>query len=311
MSAERPGIVLLLGVLAAANAGAQPATKIVGYSTSWSGDAASVPMAKLTHVIYAFVVPSADGAVPAVKNPTKLEALVTLARGTGTKVLIAAGGWNNGDDSGFEALAASAPARARFVAGMLSLVKLHSLDGIDVDWEYPDAGASSQNFSLLMRELCGALHAQGKLCTAAVAATERHGAAIAADVFGAVDFLNLMAYDGGNGPEHSPLGYAVASLDYWLGRGLPAPKAILGVPFYGRPNWEKYAAIVARDAEAPGKDESNGVHYNGRETMRRKAALALERGGGVMIWELAQDTSDDATSLSSALVSVLRPALAK
>src|SRR6266508_1645537 len=81
------------------SASAQSAKKIVGYATSWSGDAASVPVAKLTHVNYAFVVPAADGGVPALKNPEKLEALVTLARGSGTKVLIAAGGWNDGDDS--------------------------------------------------------------------------------------------------------------------------------------------------------------------------------------------------------------------
>jgi len=302
--------LLAAGLLLAisTSAWAQAAKKVVGYATSWSGDAASVPMAKLTHVNYAFVVPLPDGGVPPVKNPDKLAALVAAARPAGTKVLIAVGGWNNGDDSAFEALAASAPARAHFIANMLSLVKAHGLDGVDVDWEYPDPGASSESFRILMRDLCAALHDQGKLCTAAVAATERHGAGIHGDVFGYVDYLNLMAYDGGNGAAHSPMSYAVGSLDYWLGRGLPREKAILGVPFYGRPSWEKYSAIVARDAEAPNKDASSGVHYNGRETIKAKARLALERGGGVMIWELAQDTPDDATSLLTATLSVIRPA---
>lgn len=299
--------LLATGLLLAIStpAWAQARKKVVGYSTSWSGDAAAVPMAKLTHVNYAFVVPLPDGGVPAVKNPEKLAALVAAARPAGTKVLIAVGGWNNGNDSAFETLSASPAARASFIANMLSLVKTHGLDGVDMDWEYPDPGASSESFRVLMRDLCAALHAQSKLCTAAVAATERHGSGIHGDVFGYVDFLNLMAYDGGNGAAHSPMSYAASSLDYWLGRGLPPEKAILGVPFYGRPAWEKYSAILARDKEAPSKDVSNGVHYNGRETIKAKARLALERGGGVMIWELAHDTPDEATSLLAVLAGVL------
>jgi GH18 family chitinase len=262
-------------------------------------------MRRLTHVNYAFVVPAQDGSLPAVKNPEKLQALVAAARPAGTKVLIAVGGWNDGDDGAFERLSAHPSSRTRFVAESLALVEAYGLDGVDMDWEYPDPGASSENFALLMSELCGALRARGKLCTAAVAATGRHGDGIASEVFGWVDFLNLMAYDGGNGEAHSPYGYAAASLDYWLGRGLPRQKAILGVPFYGRPNWQRYSAIVARDPEAPAKDVSGGVHYNGRATMQRKARLALERAGGVMIWELGHDTSEANTSLLAALAEVL------
>jgi chitinase len=284
---------------------AQPAPKLIGYATSWSGEAAAVPMRLLTHVNFAFVVPAKDGSLPPVKNADKLAALVAAARPTGTKVLIAVGGWNGGDDSAFETLSADAGTRARFVAESVALVKEHGLDGVDMDWEYPDPGPSSDNFTLLMRELCGALRAQGKLCTAAVAATGRHGDGIGNEVFGQVDFLNLMAYDGGNGEAHSPYSYAVASLDYWLGRGLQKQKAILGVPFYGRPSWERYWTIVARDPQAPGKDVSNGVHYNGRDTMQRKARLATERGGGVMIWELSQDSADPKTSLLAVLAGVL------
>lgn len=185
-------------------------------------------------------------------------------------------------------------------------VTAYGLDGIDIDWEYPDpVGSSSANFSLLMQELCGALHGQGKLCSAAVVATGWTAAGVGSDVLSAVDYLTLMAYDGGNGADHSPYSYAVASLNYWLGRGLPAAKAILGVPFYGRPSWEGYATIVARDAQAPYKDVSNGVYYNGLDTIKAKTALGMQRGGGVMIWELAQDTADETTSLLNAIWSVI------
>jgi GH18 family chitinase len=39
--------------------------------------------------------------------------------------------------------------------------------------------------------------------------------------------------------------------------------------------------------------------------MRRKTELAFKRGGGIMFWELSQDTSDD-TSLLTAIHGALR-----
>src|SRR5262249_39132128 len=126
------------------------------------------------------------------------------------------------------------------------------------------------------------------------------GDSIARAVFGYVDYVNLMAYDGDAGAGHAPYALAVASFDYWLGRGLPARKANLGIPFYGPPSWESYAHISARDAQAPYKDVANGVYYNGIATIKQKTQLAIDRGGGVMIWNLSQDTCD-ATSLLSAI----------
>jgi GH18 family chitinase len=255
------------------------------------------------------VIPFGDGRVQPMPNPEKLTQLVTAAHAAGKKVLISVGGWNNGDDSGFEILSASQPTRANFVNNMLSMVSVYALDGVDIDWEFPDfMGSSGDNFGALMQDLCAALHTQGKLCTAAVSGDSRSAGGVRANVLEAVDFLNLMAYDGGSGPDHSPLSFAVGSLDYWLGRGLPPAKAVVGLPFYGRPSWEAYSAIVARDPQAPFKDVSNNVFYNGLDTIKAKTSLAMQRGGGVMIWELSQDTSDDATSLLTAIWSLIGPA---
>jgi GH18 family chitinase len=42
------------------------------------------------------------------------------------------------------------------------------------------------------------------------------------------------------------------------------------------------------------------IRYNGLDTIRKKTALAARKGGGIMIWELSQDTGD-ATSLLKAI----------
>lgn len=128
-------------------------------------------------------------------------------------------------------------------------------------------------------------------------------------VFEYVDFLTLMAYDGNDGAGHSPYEYAEQSLNYWLSQGLPQAKAVLGVPFYERPTWHAYKELVTSDSQAANMDsivfEGRTVYYNGLPTIRRKTELALQCGGGVMIWHLSQDTGDD-TSLLTAIYETAR-----
>ncbi len=121
-------------------------------------------------------------------------------------------------------------------------------------------------------------------------------------VLNAVDFINVMAYDGGDGERHSPYQFAVDCGTYWREtRGLPARKVVLGVPFYSRPGWADYGTILESDPSAWSKDHTafSGmeVHYNGVDTIARKTRYAKENLGGIMIWELTQDTSDPEQSL--------------
>jgi GH18 family chitinase len=172
---------------------------------SWSGSVSAIQYSKLTHINYAFALPTYTGGLQAIENPSKLSSLVSSGHANGVKVLIAVGGWNNGDDGAFESLAANATYRTNFVNALVSFVNQYGLDGVDMDWEYPDNGASANNYLLLMTQLSNALHAQGKLLTAAVVGTG--GASILNGVFNVVDFLNLMAYDFNN-YEHSTYAYA-------------------------------------------------------------------------------------------------------
>jgi chitinase len=284
-------------------------SRVVGYFPTWTGSIDSIQYAKLTHINYAFVLPTTSGALTGVpmSGNTRLQGLVQRAHAVGVKVLISIGGWNGGDDSGFVGMAASSTARTTFVNNVISFVTNYGLDGVDIDWEYPDPNtAEATNYATLMSQLSTAMHDRGKLLTAAVVAKDWYGAGILSSVFGYVDYMVLMAYDRSPAP-HSPYSYADSSITYWAGRGLPQSKTVLGVPFYGSNSagtQSSYRAIVAADANAPYTDYSNGYYYNGIATIKQKTSLSLSRATGVGIWELTQDTNG-ATSLLNAIQDVM------
>ncbi|SDF36936.1 Chitinase, GH18 family [Lentzea fradiae] len=286
-------------VMAPAAQAAYPAGfKSVGYMPSWSGNVSSIQYTKLTHINYSFVLPNSNGTLQGVPDPGKLQQLVSLGHQNGVKVSIAVGGWNDGNDDNFEILAASSSGRTTFVNALVNLVNQYNLDGVDIDWEYPDPGAEGDNYTLLMRQLGEQLHSRGKLLTAAVVSEGGIANGVQPAVFGVVDWLNIMAYDGGS--PHANYDWSVNAVNFWKNRGLPASKAVLGVPFYSRPAYISYRDLVAQDPANANRDCYNGNCYNGLPTIRRKTQWALSNAGGIMNWELSQDTTGS-TSLLNAI----------
>lgn len=283
--------------------------KVIGYIPARSVDTAAIQFDQLTHINFAFAIPAKNGGgLDALRGWDKLYALVKKAHASNVKVFISVGGWSigdgGGDDSRFHRLAADPEERNLFVTKTMQLVRRFNLDGVDMDWEYPDIeNRSAEDNVLLMRQLGDSLHAIGKELTAAVVHYGNQGEGTKDEIFEIVDWLNLMAYDDDKGQPipHSPYSLAEKSINYWVKeRGLPAHKAVLGLPFYGKPRREKlshYKDILAAGAD-PMKDEFDSVYYNGIETIKRKTALAKQEGlGGVMIWEIAQDVNDERSLL--------------
>jgi chitinase len=294
---------IVLATAAPASAAALPdGFRSVGYMPSWSGDVNAIQYDKLSHINYAFALPNPDGTLQAIEGADKLSALVDLGHQNNVKVSLAIGGWNDGDDSAFESLAGSEGGRSTFVDSVMGVIDQYGLDGVDIDWEYPDPGASGDNFTLLMQQLAEALHGNGKLLTAAVVSGGGTAEGVQPAVFEAVDWLNIMAYDGGE--PHANYDWSIESAEGWKARGLPAEKTVLGVPFYSRPGYLTYAQLVAMDPANAEKDcvDANGAQqcYNGIPTIKRKTEWALANAGGIMNWELSQDTADG-TSLVSAI----------
>ncbi|MGC5040960.1 glycoside hydrolase family 18 protein [Streptomyces sp. DT190] len=175
------------------------------------------------------------------------------------KVLWSFGGWTW--SAGFGEAARNPAAFAQSCYDLVENSKWADVfDGIDIDWEYPNAcGATCDTsgkdaFRNLMQALRAKFGSQN-LVTAAITADATPGGKIdAADYAGAaryVDWYNPMTYDffgawdaAGPTAPHSPLtsytgipkadNHSAATIAKLKGLGIPASKLLLGIGFYGR-----------------------------------------------------------------------------
>ncbi len=281
-----------------------PAFKVVGYLPTWANNSAGLQFSKLNFVNYAFAIEHADGSV-SLTQPTKpLVDLVARGHAAGVRVLLSVGGWNDGHDEAFNALAADPTARAAFATAIDGYMDQYQLDGVDIDWEFPEENVAA-SFLAMIREVSGRLKPKGRLVTIAGAAFRGGAAGVTSDALPYIDLVNIMAYDGDNGSGHSPYAFAQASLQLWLDKGVPASKAILGIPFYSRPSNTAYSALVGQNAQAADLDQLNDQFYNGIPTVRAKTALALSSAGGIMAWDLSEDAAVTPNSPDVSLVSAI------
>ncbi len=293
--------------------------KVVAYYPSWKPSSmGKIQHDVVTHLIYAFAIPTKEGTLLPLENAHAAQSLIEAAHQKGNKVLLGVGGWSYQGStlqSVFEQATATDEKLYRLGDAILAMCDQYGFDGVDMDWEHPSiSNGSSKRYEKLMLYLSEKLHAKGKLLTAAVLGGVSPEGIVYRDatlahtdkVLSCVDWINVMAYDGGDGERHSSYSLAVASATYWKeARGVPANKVVLGVPFYGRPSSAAYSSILSADPDAYGKDITtiNGVevHYNGIPTIQDKTYYAKKHLGGVMVWEVAQDTADREKSLLTAI----------
>lgn len=296
------------------NARKQPATNnfmVIGYLPGARIDTSQIAFNRLTHINFSFAIPAKNGGgLDALRNWDKLIALVHKAHRHNVQVFMSVGGWSigdaPGDDSRFHKLAETQQERDYFITNLMEMVRRYNLDGVDMDWEYPDIeNRSAEDNVLLMRQLADSLHRAGKKLTAAVVHYGNQGYGVKKEIFDIVDWLNLMAYDDDKGQPipHSPYSLAEKSIQYWVKeRGLPPEKTVLGLPFYGKPRGKvtRYNDLVNAGADPYGDNYKDSVFYNGINTIKKKTELAVkERLAGVMIWEISQDTNDDRSLLKA------------
>lgn len=305
---------LALVTLLSATALAAERPKVVAYVPNWidlNAFSETIDYSKVTHINIAFENPTNESGDLSFRR--KNEALIAKARAHKIPILISIGG---GAASGNKALLAryfdlmSEPKRAAFATKLFEYVTTHNFDGLDVDIEGPSI---NDDYGAFIEALAREFKPRGKLLTAALS-KGYGGNKVPSSVFEHFDFINIMAYDGAgpwnpNAPgQHSSFEFAKSNVAYWLERGLPKAKAVLGVPFYGygfgeafRKGDYSYSKLIAAYPGAEKADQiGNTIWYNGIPTIKAKSQYVVDEGlGGIMIWSLDYDVPGERSLLSA------------
>jgi chitinase len=253
----------------------------------------------LTDLIYFSIQPLPDGGLDtSALNTETLQMLREMRATYSTRIHISIGGWERSDN--FASMAAKPKTRKKFVQNLTSFCLENHLDGVDFDWEFPENKEELQAYAALLAEVKAAFKPHHLIVSVALAPSDQ----IDLKPYAAADRIHIMSYD--RGRKHSTLEQAQQDVMLFLSTGVSPEKLILGMPFYGRamtpPQKEyTYAEIVERYHPSPMLDEVGNIYFNGIGTVKQKTCLAKTMGlGGVMIWELGQDSTDN-TSLLRAI----------
>ena len=252
----------------------------------------------VTDLIYFGIHPPADGHLA--RTPVTDEALAKLKQIqhiASCRLFLCVGGWNK--SQGFATLTKNRQTRTRFIMGLRDYCKRAGFDGIDYDWEHPKNADEIANYQRLLVETKSTF-ADAKLwVTVAQAAWQDLGAA----GYRAVDRVHLMSYD--HDYPQATLSKSTADVNRVLGWGCPANKIAMGIPFYGRNKNRQaktYSELIADRKYDASVDIFSGYAGNGSATVVAKLHFAERRKlGGIMIWELGQDSSRPESSLLQAL----------
>lgn len=282
--------------------------RVVGYLPQYRMDFVDkLRFDYLTHLNIAFANPDSEGMLTTGKN--NIRPAIETGHECGVKVLISLGGghlypeWKAAWTKYLKA-----ENRSVFVKNIICYLKENNLDGVDVDLEWKDV---SKDYSPFILELKQALSVEGKLLTAALPGKHRYPN-ISDQALSAFDFINIMAYDA-CGPwnpkrpgQHSSGEFAEKCIDYWtIQHGIKPENISLGLPCYGY-NFSNpsnvygfyYRSMVEKDLEHRYKDQVGGMYYNGIPTIKSKTQLAIDKVGGVMMWEISQDAVDTLSDYS-------------
>ncbi|XP_029168632.1 probable chitinase 10 [Nylanderia fulva] len=177
----------------------------------------------------------------------------------GVKILLALGGWNDSKGDKYSRLADS-PSIGQFAQHAAQFVQKHGFDGLELSWEFPVCWQAdcnrgpqrdSSNFHRLLRKINETFRSKGLLLSIAVSASKvviDNAYIEIPSLVQYVDWIGLMTYDYHNawGREtghvaplyHHPSDHTIFlnvnfSVRYWLDKGVPARKIVMGIPAYG------------------------------------------------------------------------------
>ncbi|KAK3886344.1 hypothetical protein Pcinc_009500 [Petrolisthes cinctipes] len=240
-----------------------------------------IPVEQCTHLIYAFALLDSKTLTIKSGDPSldtnagnfgrnNYGAFVNLkSRNPQAKFLLGLGGWTDSQSTKYSQLVSEHDLRSAFITHVVTFLTDHKFDGLDLNWEFPgyfeDRTGEKEGYLLWVQELRAAFEPIGLLLTASVAA-DKDVIDRGYDVVGvseALHQLHILAYNRYeptrvsnhaslfSTPDSNPQFSVDFTVQYWMEKGAPADKMVLGVPLYGR-SWTLSGSDISVGAEASG-----------------------------------------------------------
>lgn len=299
---------------ASTNAGSR---RVVGYFPLWDRNSGygpnNVDWSIVNTIAHFSLTPAADGSIVVPDwGPFPDGDLIARSHAAGASVVLVIGGDDAAATAGFAALAANPGARASFVRNLRTIVEKNGYDGVDLDWEFPNSAADRANYTALVSEVRAGL-GWGRTLSITGPATDWWGQWFDLNaIVPNLDWVGAMTYalSGPSWSQHADHSSALysssdgeASMDattnYYLGRGVPAEKLLVGLPFYGERFDDATALhqlLGGRDGGAIDYPDVTKLVNNGWTEQRDPVAQVpyLVRAGGAGIISF-----DDAASIQA------------
>lgn len=251
----------------------------------------------VTDLIFFSLEPTIAGGLENSRFTPEIALKLSRIREKGCRIHVAVGGW--GRSSGFAGLARNETLRSAFIDQVLNFCLSNQLSGVDYDWEFPQNSAEEQAYSDLIKDTAALFHENELTVSVAVNISQQFDSS----TYAALDRVHIMSYD--HGGRHSTFDQAKTDVSVFLAQNVPSEKLYLGLPFYGRGISDRnltmtYAEIVSTHEPGPHIDEIGGIYFNGINTIFEKTEYAMDKQlGGVMIWEVGQDSYENASLLET------------
>lgn len=242
----------------------------IGYYESWAATRAcdtvepeDLELTGFTHLNFAFSFfdPATFQISPMDANAASLYTRFTALKSKqpGLQTWISVGGWSFNDatnspntQTAFSDMAGSADNRQAFIASLRNFMQTYGFDGVDIDWEYPEAddrggvAADYENFPTFLAELRAAFGSDLGITVTLPSSLWYLQHFDLLNIEPSVDWFNFMSYDihgvwdstnKFTGPyirPHTNLTEIEDGLSLLWRAGVDPSKVVLGLGWYGR-----------------------------------------------------------------------------
>ena len=277
--------------------------KIAYWSVSDEDTLENIDFAMLTHIIYNKIGVDYNGnlSLPTGGELDEFEEMIETAQQNCVITMVSIG---NDSDTAFKTITANKDILNNFRDNLEELINEYDLDGIDINWQFPEGSEEGDLFEDLIKEMDDLSHDENILLSYVVDTGQYsdtdNGVQDDTLVYG--DFLNVMALDTTDNDDlHSSFDDAENAIKYWVNREVDKSRLILAIPVYSQGDGKlSFSDVVDDDRSNACVDEASHVksstekfyddiNYNGIPTVIEKTEYAKNNANGVILTSLEQD----------------------